>query len=67
MRRQLALSYWDVGYDEFDGLSFREARKNFMQSLAYDWTNTKSLAYLAAAYLPTSFVRVARAAKRANG
>jgi glycosyltransferase involved in cell wall biosynthesis len=66
VRHQLALNFWDVGYDEFDGLSLREARKNFVSSLGYDWTNTKVLAYLAATYLPTSFVRVVRAAKRAN-
>lgn len=66
VRHQLALNYWDVGYDEFDGLALREARKNFMSSLTYDWTSAKVLAYLAATYLPSSFVRMVRAVKRAN-
>lgn len=66
VRRQLALNYWDVGYDQFDGLSLREARKNFILSLQCGWTNAKTLAYLAATYLPVAFVRAARATKRAN-
>jgi glycosyltransferase involved in cell wall biosynthesis len=66
VREQLALNYWDVGYDQFDGFSFREARKNFFSSLSYNWTNTKALAYLAATYLPASLVRAARATKRAT-
>jgi glycosyltransferase involved in cell wall biosynthesis len=66
VRHQLALNYWDVGYDEFDRLLFREARKNFLVSLTYDWANPKAFTYLAATYLPTSFVRVARAVKRAT-
>jgi len=66
VRHQLALNYWDVGYDHFDGFSFKEARKNFVSSFMYDWTNAKVLAYLAATYLPTSIVRAAKAAKRAN-
>ena len=66
VRRQLALNYWDVGYDRFDGFSFQEARKSFLTSLMYDWTSVKSLAYLAATYLPTSLVRAVRTVKRAN-
>lgn len=66
VHRQLSLNYWDVGYDEFDGLSFRKARKNFMSSLRHDWTNAKALAYLVATFLPTSFVRVVKASRRAS-
>jgi hypothetical protein len=66
VRHELSLSYWDAGYDDFDGFSFRQARRNFKQSFTHDWTNVKALAYLAAACLPASFVRAVKAAKRAN-
>jgi glycosyltransferase involved in cell wall biosynthesis len=66
VRRQLSLNYWDVGYDHFDKFDFKEARSNFSSSLRYDRTNVNALAYWAATYLPTSFVRVAKAAKRAT-
>jgi glycosyltransferase involved in cell wall biosynthesis len=66
VRHQLALNHWDVGYDQFDSLSFKAARRNFVSSLKYDCTNGKALVYLAATYLPTSLVRAAKAAKRAN-
>ena len=66
MRRQLALNHWDVGYERFDGLRFKEARKSFLSSVRHDWTNMRSLAYLAATFLPVSLVRAARTKKRAN-
>ena len=66
LRRQLAVNYWDVGYENFDGLSLENARKNFISSLMYDWTNIKSLAYLAATFFPVSVVRAARTIKRSS-
>jgi glycosyltransferase involved in cell wall biosynthesis len=66
VRRQLSLNYWDVGYDHFDKFAFKEARANFGSSLRYDWRNVSALAYWAATHLPTSFVRAAKAAKRAD-
>jgi glycosyltransferase involved in cell wall biosynthesis len=66
VRRQLAVNYWDVGYAYFDRLLLREARKNFMSSVTYDWKTGKALAYLAASYLPSSFVRAVRSVKRAT-
>lgn len=66
LRQQLALNHWDVGYERFDGLRFQEARKSFLASLLHDWKNVKSLAYLAATFLPVSLVRAARAKKRVN-
>ncbi len=66
MKRQIAINYWDVGYDHFDRFSFKEARKSFASSFKYNWTNIKTLAYIAATYLPISFARAARAAKRAS-
>jgi glycosyltransferase involved in cell wall biosynthesis len=65
VKHQLAINYWDVGYDHYDRMLFKEARKNFASSLAYDWRNGRALLYLAASYLPSSLARVARAAKRA--
>jgi len=65
VRRQLALNYWDVGYHHFERLSLKEARKNFVSSLTYDWKNGRAFGYLAASYFPAPIVRVARAAKRA--
>ena len=66
VRRQISLSYWDVGYDHFDRLCFAEARKNFRSSLVYDWRNVKALGYLTASYLPISVVRAVRTVKRAH-
>jgi perosamine synthetase len=66
VRQQVSLSYWDVGYDHFDRLSFAEARKNFRSSLTYDWTNVKALGYLSASCLPISVVRAMRTLKRAH-
>jgi glycosyltransferase involved in cell wall biosynthesis len=65
VRRQVALNYWDVGYHHFEGMLLKEARKNFMSSLSYDWRNGRVYGYLAASCLPASVVRIARAAKRA--
>jgi glycosyltransferase involved in cell wall biosynthesis len=65
VRRQLALSYWDVGYDYFDRLSLKEARKNLVSSLAFDWRNGRALGCLAASCLPSPVVKVVRAVKRA--
>jgi glycosyltransferase involved in cell wall biosynthesis len=66
VRLQLALNYWDVGYDEFDRLLFREAREKFFSSLTYNWTSAKAFVYLAATYLPTAFVRAVKETKRAG-
>jgi perosamine synthetase len=66
VRHQVSLSYWDLGYDHFDRLSFPEARKNFRSSLLYDWTNVKALGYLTASCLPISLVRAVRTVKRAH-
>ncbi|MFY9528189.1 MAG: glycosyltransferase [Candidatus Acidiferrales bacterium] len=63
VRRQLAINYWDVGYDHFDRMLLKEARKNFVLSLTYDWTNRRTLGYLAASCLPAPVVRVAKALK----
>jgi glycosyltransferase involved in cell wall biosynthesis len=65
VRRQVALNYWDVGYHYFEGMFLKEARKNFMYSLSYDWSNGRAYRYLAVSCLPASVVRIARAAKRA--
>lgn len=65
VRRQLALSYWDVGYDQFDRLALKEARRNFVSSLNYDWRNSRALGYLAASCLPSPVVKGIRAVKRA--
>ncbi|MGB2890207.1 MAG: glycosyltransferase [Candidatus Acidiferrales bacterium] len=65
VRRQLAINYWDVGYDHFDRMLLKEARKNFVLSLTHDWTNRRTLAYLAASCLPAPVVRVGKAVKRA--
>jgi glycosyltransferase involved in cell wall biosynthesis len=62
---QLAINYWDVGYDQFDRMLLKEARKNFASSLVYDWRSGRSLGYLAASYLPAPVIRVAKAVKRA--
>jgi glycosyltransferase involved in cell wall biosynthesis len=66
VRRQVALNYWDVGYHYFEGMFLKEARRNFMYSLSYDWSNGRAYGYLAVSCLPASVVRVARAAKRAR-
>jgi len=66
VRRQLSLNYWDVGYDDLDNFAFKEARSNFRSSLRYNWMNVSALTYWTATYLPISFVRAARAAKRAS-
>jgi len=65
VRRQLAINYWDVGYDRFDRMLLKEARKYLVSSLAYDWRNGRALGYLAASYLPGSLTRAIRAVKRA--
>jgi glycosyltransferase involved in cell wall biosynthesis len=65
VRHQVALNYWDVGYHYFEGMFLAEARKNFMYSLSYDWSNGRAYPYLAVSCLPASLVRIARAAKRA--
>lgn len=64
VRRQIALNYWDVGYEQFDKLALGEARKNFAASVRYDWMNLKSMAFLGATCLPASLVRAAREARR---
>ena len=61
---QVALNYWDLGCHNFENMSLPEARKNFSSSLKYDWTNARSLSYLAASYLPSKVANVARAIKR---
>jgi glycosyltransferase involved in cell wall biosynthesis len=65
VRSQLAMNYWDVGYDYFDRLMLKEARKNFASSVSHDWRNRRALMYLLASYLPSPLVRVVRAGKRA--
>jgi glycosyltransferase involved in cell wall biosynthesis len=65
VRRQLASSYWDVGYDYFDRLLLKEARKNLISSLALDWRNGRALGCLAASCLPSHVVKVVRAVRRA--
>jgi glycosyltransferase involved in cell wall biosynthesis len=65
IKRQLAINYWDVGYEQFDRFSFMEARKSFASSFVYA-RRVKTLAYLAATYLPVSFARAAKAAWRAQ-
>jgi glycosyltransferase involved in cell wall biosynthesis len=61
---QVALNYWDLGYLHFENMSLPEARKNFASSLKYDWTNARSLSYLAASYMPSQVANVARTIKR---
>ena len=63
VRRQMALSYWDVGYDCFDRFLMAEARRNFRASLMCDWTYLKALAYFAAACLPEKIVRAVKERK----
>ena len=53
-------NYWDVGYDHFDRLMFKEARKNFVSSLSIDWRNRRALGYLMASYLPRPLAMVVR-------
>lgn len=65
VRRQLALSYWDVGYDCFDRLLLKEARKNLVSSLTLDWRNGRALGCLAASCLPSPVVKVVRTVRRA--
>jgi len=65
VRRQVALNYWDVGYHHFERMLLKEARKNFMSSLSYDWRNGRALGYLAASHFPAPLMRVVRAVKRA--
>lgn len=65
VRSQLAMNYWDVGYDYFDRLMLKEARKNFASSVSYDWRNRRAFGYLVVSYLPRPIVRVMRAGKRA--
>jgi glycosyltransferase involved in cell wall biosynthesis len=65
VRRQVALNYWDVGYHHFERMFFKEARKNFMYSLRYDWRSGRAYAHLAVSCLPASVVGIVRAAKRA--
>jgi glycosyltransferase involved in cell wall biosynthesis len=67
IRQQMALSYWDIGYDSFDRFLMPEARRNFRSSLMCDWTCLKSLAYFAAACLPEKIVRGIKDRKRAEG
>ncbi len=64
VRHQLAMNYWDVAYDDFDRMLFKDARKNFLLSLTYDWRNGRALGYLAASYLPALVVKAAKAVKR---
>ena len=64
VRRQVALNYWDLGYHYFDQLLFKEARKRFLSSLSYDWTNGKALRYLAATFLPEGAAKAARRVKQ---
>lgn len=65
LRRQLAQNYWDVGYHYFDRLMLKEARRNFVSSIGYDWRNGKAYGHLAASCLPVPILRVVRTAKRA--
>jgi len=65
VRRQVALNYWDVGYHYFEEMLLKEARKNFIASLTYNWKSGQAYAYLAASCLPAPVARVARAVKRA--
>lgn len=62
---QLAINHWDVGYIQFDNFSFMEARKSFASSFVYA-RRVKTLAYLAATYLPVSLARAAKAVWRAQ-
>jgi perosamine synthetase len=64
IRRQLALNYWDVGYQYFDQFLFKQARRQFLSSLSYQWTSGRALRYLAASCLPPSAARAVRGAKR---
>lgn len=64
VHRQMALNYWDVGYERFDGLFLRDARRNFFSSLLHEPTNVKSLAYFAATFLPPFLVRTIKARRR---
>jgi glycosyltransferase involved in cell wall biosynthesis len=66
VKHQLAINYWDVGYDHFDRMLLKEARRNFAWSLTYDWRNARALGYLAASCLPGSLAKVFRAARRAT-
>jgi len=36
VRHQPAIDYWDVGYEQFDRMLFKEARKNLVSSLISD-------------------------------
>lgn len=63
VRHQLALNYWDVGYDYFEKLVFKEARRKFLRSLSYNWKNARVLGYLAASCLPQPLARVLREIK----
>jgi glycosyltransferase involved in cell wall biosynthesis len=65
VRSQLAINYWDVGYDHFDRLMLKEARKNFVSSVSINWRNRKALGYLIASYLPRPLARMVRRVKRA--
>lgn len=65
VRHQVALSYWDVGYHHFDRMLLKEARRNFLSGLRFQWTHTRSLGYLAASCLPASLLKTIRAIKRA--
>jgi hypothetical protein len=67
IRQQMALSYWDVGYDCFDRFLMPEARRNFRASLMCDWTYLKALAYFAATCLPEKIVRTVKERKRGQG
>lgn len=67
IRRQMALSYWDVGYDCFDRFLMAEARSNFRSSLMCDWTYLRAVAYFGAACLPEKIVRAVKERKRAEG
>jgi glycosyltransferase involved in cell wall biosynthesis len=64
VRHQLSLSYWDVGYDQFEHLLLGQARKNFALSLTCNWKNMRALGYLAVSCLPGTFANTVRAVKR---
>ena len=65
VRNMLSKNYLGLGYHNFAQMLRKEARKNLLCSLRYDWTNAKAFGYLAASYLPPLLVRVVRAVKRA--
>ncbi len=65
VQRELARSYWSLGYECFSRMQLKQARKSLASSLRYDWRNLKTVPYLIASCLPIPLVRMTRAFKQA--